>query len=114
MNTLSKDDFRSHFEIDIAEDFSNTPKGKMRKDGPYSAEVFREDILIPALNQYEQVTVILDGVKVYPNGFLKEAFSKLNKKFSYEELTSKLYVETNNINWATEVWGVIDENSDEF
>ena len=79
MNTLSKDDFRSHFEIDIAEDFSNTPKGKMRKDGPYSAEDFLI-LLYGIMNEHDNIFLDLDGTRGYGSYFLHEVFSRLNKE----------------------------------
>jgi len=63
-------------EINIARDFSKTPVGRYRADGPYSGEVFREDFLIPSLNRGD-VIVVLDGTDGYPSSFLEEAFGGL-------------------------------------
>ena len=34
-------------QINIAQDFSNTPGGRYKVNGPYSGEEFRDNILIP-------------------------------------------------------------------
>ena len=63
--------------INIAEDFSKFPGGRVRTDGPYSGEVFREDFLIPALNNNEKVIIKIDGVMGYGSSFLEECFGGL-------------------------------------
>ncbi|EJC7123279.1 STAS-like domain-containing protein [Vibrio parahaemolyticus] len=61
--------------IDIkVSEFSEMPFGRYRSDGPSSAEVFRDDILIPALNSYDLVNIDLDGVWGYGSSFLSEVF----------------------------------------
>ena len=59
-------------------DFVPYPGGRFVSDGEYSGEWFREQILVPALNQaiqnHEKLTVILDGVPGYGISFLEEAF----------------------------------------
>ncbi len=114
MSTFNGAEFSSYFEINIAKDFSSFLKGKMRKDGPYSAEVFREDFLVPALKKFDQVTVDLNGVKGYPDGFLREVFGKLDKHFNYDTLMSKLSIESDNNKWSTEAWRAIDDKFEEF
>lgn len=67
--------------INIATDFSKTPGGRYRTDGPASGEEFRERVLLPAVKQAREhqghVTVILDGARGYPSSFLEEAFGGL-------------------------------------
>lgn len=66
--------------ISIANDFSSTPGGRFRTDGPFSGEQFREDVLIPALGSAPSITVELDGTRGYPSSFLDEAFAGLVRK----------------------------------
>lgn len=66
--------------IKIATDFSRTPGGRYRSDGPASGEEFREDILIPALSHGDTVTIDLDGARGYPSSFLEEAFGGLVRR----------------------------------
>lgn len=64
-------------DVKIADDFSKTPGGRYRTDGPFSGEEFREEFLKPALNDSQKVTVYLDGTRGYPSSFLDEAFAGL-------------------------------------
>ena len=41
--------------INIANDFSVFPGGRYRSDGEFSGEEFRDNILITALQKYQQV-----------------------------------------------------------
>ena len=80
--------------IDLAEEFTRFPFGRYRADGKTSAEVFREDILIPALKRYDQVTVDLGGTNYYGSSFLEETFGGLVRRgFTKAELEKKLNIE---------------------
>jgi len=63
--------------IRIATDFTDTPGGALRTDGPYSGQEFREDLLMPALKSLSVVQVELDGTFGYPHAWLVEAFRGL-------------------------------------
>ena len=63
--------------INIATDFCAAPAGRYLTDGPYSGEGFRTKLLYPALQQYDQVVVNLDGTLGYGSSFLEEAFGGL-------------------------------------
>ena len=79
--------------IDIAREFTKFPFGRYRDDGDKSAEVFREDILIPALNDYDRVTVDLGGTNYYGSSFLEETFGGLVRQgFTKDELKQKLRI----------------------
>jgi hypothetical protein len=81
-------------QISIARDFSRNPAGRYRKDGKYSGEVFREDVLVPNLMK-GPLQVILDGTDGYGSSFLEEAFGGLVRmgKWSFSDLKSRLSVE---------------------
>jgi len=61
--------------------FSQFPAGRTRRDGPFSAERFRDDVLVPALRgaieSNSRVVVKLDGVLGYSSSFLEETFGGL-------------------------------------
>lgn len=64
--------------ITLADDFSPFPGGRFRSDGPFSGELFRDDLLLPKLREAiecgELLTVVLDGVAGLPSSFLEEGF----------------------------------------
>lgn len=64
-------------EIDLAADFSPTPLGRTRRQGRFSGEAFREDVLRPALEASSHVSVDLDRASGLSTGFLDEAFAGL-------------------------------------
>lgn len=58
-------------------DFSEFPGPRYKRLGSYSGEEFRDDFLIPAINNYDDVVVDLDGAYGYGSSFLEEAFGGL-------------------------------------
>lgn len=99
------------FRIDVAKQFTPRPFGRYRYEGARSAEVFRDDILIPAIRNHEHVTVDLSGSNYYGSSFLEETFGGLVRaKFSKDELDSKLRVVHNKLpSIVEEVQNYIDE-----
>ncbi len=65
--------------IVIARDFSATPYGRYREDGIESGEVFREDILMPALKM-GRVELDIDGLDGLPSSFWEEALGGMVRK----------------------------------
>lgn len=63
--------------VDLATEFSPTPLGRYRRQGRYSGEAFREDVLRPALAKHRVIEVDLDGASGLSTGFLDEAFGGL-------------------------------------
>ena len=65
-------------EISISKDFTKCPGGAFRKDGKFSGEEFREDILKPkwkkAQEKGEKLIVNMDGGYGYSTSFIREAF----------------------------------------
>lgn len=80
--------------ITVAKDFSRVPSGRKRTDGPYSGEEFRDDILYPALKEFDKVEVVLDGTLGYGSSFLEEAFGGLIrvKHMQLQEIKKKLII----------------------
>lgn len=74
-------------------DFSKSPFGRYKTDSRYSAEVFRDTVLIPALLSNEHVELDLNGLDVeLGSSFLEETFGGLvrSSKLSPTELTKRL------------------------
>jgi hypothetical protein len=95
----ARDDDRT---IAIASDFSPSPGGRYRKHGPWSGEEFRDDYLLPALQESRHVTVYLDGTAGYAGSFLEEAFGGLIRErgFTLPELRQRLAIVTRNPKYA--------------
>lgn len=85
----------SQITISLSKDFAPFPAGRYKKDGPYTGQGFREDILVPALRKFDSVKVLLDGKLGYGSSFLEEAFGGLVREngFTEEELKRKLTLE---------------------
>ena len=70
--------------INIATDYTKTPGGRFISEGEYSGHDFREKVLKPkflqALENNDQLTVILDGGYGYATSFLEEAFGGLARE----------------------------------
>ena len=81
-------------ELVIGRDFSDAPAGRLRADGPFSGEEFRDTTLIPALLSGDIITVDLSGTYGYGSSFLEEVFGGLVRKriFSKEDLDRRLIV----------------------
>ena len=54
--------------------YSHIPGGRKRKDGPASAETFRDEILYPACKANTRVIVDMDGIVGVASSFLEEVF----------------------------------------
>lgn len=77
--------------INIAADFSRYPGGRVYRDGPNSGQRFRDEKLVPALQQFDVVEIKLDGTRGYDSSFLDEAFGGLVREahFPPNELLKK-------------------------
>jgi len=81
--------------IRIASDFSETPFGRYRSEGLESGEVFREDLLIPALREYGRIVLGLDDVEGLPSSFLEEVMGGLIRAgYEIEDLRKRIQIVT--------------------
>lgn len=98
--------------ISIETDFSWAPAGRYRKYGQFTGEVFRDDILVPALKEFDSVTVNLDGVMGYGSSFVEESFGGLVREHSFSEADLKkiLSIETTEFHSIEkEIWKHISD-----
>jgi len=111
-----RNNIMKQFTIDLANEFSNFPFGRYRSDGEASAEIFRDDILIPALNNHDLVIVNLGGTNYYGSSFLEETFGGLVRKgLTKGELEKKLKVVHENLpSIEEEAWMYIKIESKEI
>ena len=75
--------------ISIAEDFSRYPAGRIPVDGDWSGERFREEYLVPALRDFDRVTVVFNGIAGVASSFLDEAFGGLVRECGMDEADLK-------------------------
>ncbi len=97
--------------LNIAKQFSRSPAGRYRADGPFSGEAFREDLLLPALNQSETVEVQLDGALGFGSSFLEEAFGGLVREagLKADALHAKLRISSKLKTYEQRVWRYVDD-----
>lgn len=84
----------NEFVFRFAHEFTDIPIGRFRTDGDLSAEVFRDDILIPLLANHNKVILDLNGVFGFGSSFLDEAFCGIirRKLYTVDELLTKLEI----------------------
>lgn len=64
--------------LNLSKDFSPYPAGRHRRDGRFSGEKFRDDMLWPLLKQPNvTVRILIDGVAGLPSSFWEEVFGGL-------------------------------------
>lgn len=104
MTTLQK-------TIDIPKDFSTEPYGRYLDDGDSNGTVFREEFVIPALAQYKNIIISLDGAEGYGSSFLEEAFGGLVREHGLtpRELRERLtIVSVEDPTLIAEIWEYIE------
>jgi STAS-like domain of unknown function (DUF4325) len=92
--------------ISIASDFSRSPAGRYRTDGPYSGEEFRESVLWPALQSNDSVAVDFTGVRGFGSSFLEEAFGGLVRArgMTLEQVRSRVQIKSPLQIYERRVW----------
>lgn len=96
--------------ISVAKDFSPSPAGRFFEDGPFPGAVFRDKILIPAVQNNDKVIVDLDGTDGYGSSFLEEAFGGMVRcGFPKKLLTKKLSLSSSRKSYEARVWGYIEK-----
>lgn len=66
--------------IKLATDFTRFPYGRYRAQGPFSGEAFREQFLVDAIRNGEELEVDFDGTSGLSPSFLEEAFGGLVRR----------------------------------
>lgn len=82
--------------INIARDFSFYPGARFKKQGVFSAEEFRDDLFLPALqiaiNNNSKVELILDGLAGYPPSFLEEVFGGAVRVLKNKDILKHIHI----------------------
>lgn len=98
--------------INFVEEFTDMPAGRYREDGRFSGEVFRDDLLVPALKNNSIVTLDLSNAYGFGSSFLEEAFGGIirNKSFTLEDLKKKLKIICNDDPMTIEqIWLYVED-----
>jgi hypothetical protein len=78
----------------IAEQFTITPGPRLREEGDFSGQQFREEQLRPMFldvrSRGGQLLVDLDGTAGYATSFLEETFGGLAREFGSDEVSRLL------------------------
>lgn len=85
--------------IDVGKDFSKFPGGRYMNDGPFPAEKFRKEHLVPALKDGGRVEIDFNSALGAGSSFLEEAFGGLVREegFDANDLTERLSFTPTNI-----------------
>ena len=107
-------------KIKIAEDFSRTPGPRLKKEGSFSGELFREVLLAPlikkAIEANDSLEVDLDGTAGYGTSFLEESFGGLIRieKIPFEKITSTLILASfEDKSYIEEIFGYIKDANEQ-
>jgi len=77
-------------------DFSVTPGPRLKVEGAFSGELFRETVLKPAfenaIQKGNKLTVNLDGTLGYGTSFLEEAFGGLAREKEVKSVLNNLAI----------------------
>jgi len=105
-----------HITIDIL-DFSDDPWGRDATENPISnGEKFRNEFLINAFKNYDDVTVDFSKLETIPDSsFLGESFVGLVKKegFSYDSILKKLTVLPSNSIYSSSIEKMLRDAKEE-
>lgn len=95
--------------ISIANDFTEFPAGRYFQDGPFSGQRFREEILLPALQNHDRVVVNIDGTLGFGSSFLEEAFGGLIRVhgLDYQVIKIKLEIQGSIDTYIKKIWSYI-------
>lgn len=85
--------------INIAKDFSDSPGGRYSKEGSFSGEAFRTQILKPkfleAIKKNEKLEINMDGCFGYPSSFIDESFGGLARELNDFNILDRINIISN-------------------
>lgn len=80
--------------LKISDDFSKTPGGRLKDEGEFSGEEFRDTILLPAYEQCEEngetLEINFDDCIAFATSFLEEAFGGLVRKYGKSNVMNRI------------------------
>lgn len=106
--------------LSIPKNFCPSPAGRYPGDGPFNGQRFRNDFLVPALEEAlrtnSTVIVDFDDADSYSSSFLEEAFGGLVrlKKFTKQDIAKRLVLKSDDPVYAAYVADAKDYISSEL
>lgn len=102
-------------EIIIFKDFTDAPGPRFIKQGKFSGEEFRENLLVPkfkaAISENKKLTINFDGTFGYPTSFLEEAFGGLKEQFDKSLILKTLnFISDDEKSLINEIKGYIESD----
>lgn len=98
--------------IHLAQEFSPCPAGRFPADGPFPGATFRDNFLIPAIENNEKVVVDFAGTEMAGSSFLEEAFGGLVRAGVLESLLKqKLELNSPRPSDSLRIWRYIHEEA---
>lgn len=87
--------------------------GRLKRNGPFSGEWFRDDILMPniidAEIKHEKIIINLDDVLVLPKTFLYEVFYGLVTNYKYKNFKDLTIVCNHDLGIVVDIYSYIVE-----
>lgn len=81
-------------KIKVSSDFSKTPGGRLKIEGPYSGEEFRSELLKPkyiqAIKNNQKLIIDLDDCYGFPTLFIEEAFGGLVRELKDKNILKNM------------------------
>lgn len=68
------------YKLSVKDRFNSCVGGRYRREGNFSAEELRDDILLPAIDEYGAIEISLDGLFGIPHSSLEEVFGGMVRK----------------------------------
>lgn len=101
---------KSVVTINVAEDFSTRPMGRDKSDGRYNGEKFREEFIVPYLNDknISKIDINLNNLSVVGSSFLEETFGGLVRKGYSRMDLSKIHLIASDEDYVIEINEYID------
>lgn len=99
-----------NFFIIKLSDYTKYPFARYIADGPGSAEKFRLEYLVPALESHHQIVLDLNGVAGFPASWTEEVFGGLIRRhgFTLSELRSRLTIDVSDNLLEYEIWHYVE------
>lgn len=86
-------------KIKVSTDFTKSPGGRLKSEGNYSGEEFREKLLSPkykeAVKNNEKLVIDLDDCYGFPTSFIEEAFGGLAREIKDKNVLDYMEIISN-------------------